>query len=261
MVRPENNCRDNLVTMIAVTSGEEGFTDSNNNGTYDQGEQFDDLTEPFVDSNDNGTWDPNERFIDINGNKIWDGKNDRWDANTLIWTEEKILWTGIPALEDTLDVVPMVTGHRKVFAPVSPSRIDLKCPMGSATCAQAGVPHPMDPSVMVPVAVTAYVADPWFNSMAQNSDSDTCDIIPDDKAPIALRNRVNSGIKFTYPAGDYLSFSIGDKRDPNVPPAEQIPRRSPPIGFQNIIFCEFTASPIDGHVVRLAVGNVFGTIE
>ncbi|MEW5743257.1 MAG: hypothetical protein AB1938_30390 [Myxococcota bacterium] len=258
---PENNCRDNLVTMIAVTSGEEGFTDANNNGVYDSGEPFDDLTEPFVDSNDSGTWDPDERFIDINGNRIWDGKNDRWDANTLIWVEEKLLWTGIPAFEDTIDIVPGVQGHRKVFAPVAPARIDLRCPPGGGSCAQAGVPHPSDPNVYVPVQVTAYVADPWFNSMAQNSDSDACDIVPDDKAPIALKNRVNSGIKFTYPAGDYLSFAIGDKRDPNVPPAEQVPRRSPPIGFQNIIFCEFSASPLDGHIVRMGVGNVFGTIE
>lgn len=259
--RYENNPRDNLVTMIAVTSGEEGFTDSNNNGTYDQGEVFDDLTEPFVDSNDNGTWDADERFIDINGNKIWDGKNDRWDANTLIWAEEKILWTGIPATEDVVDIVPGVAGHRKVFAPIAPARIDLKCPPGSVTCNAAGVPVPGYPDVYGPIAVSAYVSDPWFNSLAQNSDSDACDIIPDDDAPIAVKNRVNSGIKFTYPPGDYLSFSIGDKRDPNVPPAEQVPKRTPPIGFNNVIFCEFSASPLDGHVVRLAVGNVLGTIE
>jgi hypothetical protein len=263
--RYENNCRDNLVTMIAVTSGEEGFTDSNNNGVFDQGEAFDDLTEPFVDSNDNGTWDPDERFIDINGNKLWDGKNDRWDANTLIWAEEKLLWTGIPAVEDTLDSVSGVAGHRKIFSPVSPAQIALRCPTGSASCAQAGVPHPSSPpppnEILVPVQVTAYVADPWFNSLAQNGDSDACDIVPEDDAPIAIKNRVNSGIKFTYPAGDYLSFAIGDKRDPNVPPSEQIPKRTPPIGFNNIIFCEYSASPISGHIVKIAVGTVFGTIE
>lgn len=259
--RYENNPRDNLVTMIAVTSGEEGFTDANNNGVYDQGEVFDDLTEPFVDSNDNGTWDPDERFIDINGNGNWDPKNDRWDANTLIWAEEKILWTGIPNLEDTLDVVPGVAGQRKVFAPISPARIDLKCPTGSVTCNAAGVPVPGYPDIMGPIQVTAYVADPWFNGIAQNSDGDACDIIPDDQAPIKIVNRVNSGIKFTYPAGDYLSFAIGDKRDPNVKPEDQVPKRSPPIGFNNVIFCEYTASPLDGHIVRIAVGNVVGTIE
>jgi hypothetical protein len=50
-----NNPRDNLVSMIAVTSGEEDFEDDNNNGQYDDGEKFVDLTEPFVDANDNGT--------------------------------------------------------------------------------------------------------------------------------------------------------------------------------------------------------------
>ncbi|HVE86008.1 MAG TPA: hypothetical protein VND93_24295, partial [Myxococcales bacterium] len=76
------NPRDNLVAMIAVTSGEEGFTDVNNNGQWDSGEPFDDLTEPFVDSNDNGTWDTDERWIDTNGNGRWDGKNNTWDGNT-----------------------------------------------------------------------------------------------------------------------------------------------------------------------------------
>lgn len=42
------NPRDNLVTMIAVTAGEEAFTDSNNNGVQDDNEPYVDLTEPFV---------------------------------------------------------------------------------------------------------------------------------------------------------------------------------------------------------------------
>lgn len=255
--RYENNPRDNLVSMIAVTAGEEGFTDSNNNGVYDQGEAFDDLTEPFVDANDNGTWDPEERFIDVNGNRNWDGKNDRWDANTLIWVQERILWTGIPALEDTLDVVPGVANHRKVFSPVAPALINLVCPPGGSYCAQAG--NAADN--YGPFAVSAYVADPWFNSMAQNGDSDKCDIAPDDMAPIAVRNRTQAGTKFTYPAGDYLSFFIGDKRDPQTPPSSQVPKRSPPIGFANAIVCDFTASQLSGHVARIIVGNVKGTIE
>ncbi len=92
------NPRDNLVTIIAVTRGEEGFTDANNNGQWDSGESFDDLTEPFVDMNDNGTRDVNEAFIDTNNNGSWDGKNGTFDTSTLIWTEEKLLWTGLPAL-------------------------------------------------------------------------------------------------------------------------------------------------------------------
>ncbi|HEX8536402.1 MAG TPA: hypothetical protein VF664_02985, partial [Cystobacter sp.] len=95
-----NNPRDNLVSMIAVTSGEEAFDDRNNNGTWDQGEPFVDLTEPFVDNNDNGTWDAGERYVDANGNGQWDGKNGTFDPVTLIWVQERILWTGIPSADD-----------------------------------------------------------------------------------------------------------------------------------------------------------------
>lgn len=259
--RMQNNPRDNLVTLIAVTSGEEGFTDFNNNGVYDPGEPFDDLTEPFVDMDDSGTWEDGEPFIDINGNGQWDGKNGMWDSNTLIWVEEKIIWTGIPAAEDTFDIVPGVAGHRKVFAPVDPARLEMKCPTGSTTCHAAGMPLPGYPDILGPVGVTAYIADPWFNGMAQNGDGDGCQILVEDESPVKVASRLNAGIKFTYPPGDYLSFTIADKRDPMAPPTEQVPKRTPPIGFANTIFCDYTASPVKGHIVRVSVGNVVGTIE
>lgn len=249
--RYENNPRDNLVTMIAVTSGEEGFTDSNNNGQYDQGEVFDDLTEPFVDSNDNGTWDPDERFIDINGNQTWDGKNDRWDANTLIWVEEKILWTGIPDTKDAMQVVPGVVGHRPVFSPISPAVLNLTCPGTGGFCAQAGPP----------VDVTAYIADPWFNSLAQNGDGDKCSIIETDESPVKVTTGNVAGTVFTYPAGRYLGFRITDARDPNVPADQNVPRRSPAIDFAATIFCEYTASPLDSYSILVAAGTVTGKIE
>ncbi|MEW6430075.1 MAG: hypothetical protein AB1730_01095 [Myxococcota bacterium] len=256
--RYENNPRDNLVTLIAVTSGEEGFTDSNNNGRYDQGEPFDDLTEPFVDGNDNGTWDPEERFIDIDGDGTWDGKNDQWDSNTLIWTEEKVLWTGIPADQDIVTVpMPVVPGHRPVFLPISPNRIDLKCPGTGGLCAQAGDPT----NGYLPVDVVGYVADPWFNSIAQNGDGDKCSILEDDDSPIAVKNGATAGIVFTYPAGRYLRFSIADKRDPNVPADQNVPRRSPAIGFKAIIYCSYTASPLDSYNILITAGSVTGTIE
>jgi hypothetical protein len=241
--------------MIAITSGEEGFTDSNNNGVYDQGEPFDDLTEPFVDANDNGTWDPDERFIDINGNKTWDGKNDRWDANTLIWVEEKILWTGIPDEKDAMSVVPGVTGHRPVFLPVSPSVLNLTCPGTGSLCAQAGPP----------VDVTAYIADPWFNSLAQNGDGDKCLILESDESPVKVTTGNAAGTvytyPYTYPAGRYLKFRIADARDPNVPADENVPRRSPPIDFVATIFCQYTASPLDSYSILVAAGTVTGKIE
>jgi hypothetical protein len=256
--RYENNPRDNLVTMIAVTSGEEGFTDSNNNGLHDQGEDFDDLTEPFVDSNDNGTWDPDERFIDVDGNKTWTGKNDKWDPNTLIWAQEKLLWTGMPAEQDIVPVpMPAVPGPRPVFSPIQPNRIDLRCPGTGGLCAQAGDPM----NGYLPVDVTSYIADPWFNSLAQNGDADGCSVSEEDESPVAVKNSTAAGAIFTYPAGRYLRFAIADTRDPNVPAMESTPRRTPPIGFKASIFCSFTASPLDAYIVQIFAGSVAGTIE
>ncbi|HKB76504.1 MAG TPA: hypothetical protein VKC58_07905, partial [Myxococcales bacterium] len=51
------NPRDQLVTIIAMTRGEEGFEDANHNGVLDPGEVFIDQGEPFVDVNDNNTYD------------------------------------------------------------------------------------------------------------------------------------------------------------------------------------------------------------
>ena len=256
-IRYENNPRDNLVSMIAVTSGEEGFTDKNNNGKYDEAgpsgeaELFDDLTEPFVDNNDNGTWDSNERFIDVNGNKEWDGKNGKWDGNTLIWRQERLLWTGYPTTEDMIAVVPGVVGHRPVFNAASPATITLTCPGTSGPCAAAGPP----------VTVFAYLADPWFNSIAQNGDSDKCAIDVEDKSPIKAAAETGSGFLFTYPAGQYLRFLISDARDPLAIGIEMVPRRSPPISFAATIRCIYTSAPKASYVLRLAVGNVTGTIE
>lgn len=255
--RVENNPRDNLVAMIAVTSGEEGFTDTNNNGQYDQGEEFDDLTEPFVDSNDNGTWDAFERFIDLNGNREWNGKNGKWDANTLIWKQERLLWTGIPAWEDLQQTLPGVPGHRRVFTPVSPATMDFKCPAGSLSCSQAGDAT----NLYKPFQVTAYIADPWFNAMAQNGDGDTCEIPNTDMSPIKVRGQQLSGVAFTYPAGNFLSFQVADARDPNLPAVDQVPKRSPPIGFRNTILCSFTSAPSNGYVAKVPAGTVEGTIE
>lgn len=90
----ERNPRDGLVTIIAIVSGEEAFTDTNGNGKYDDGEPFVDAAEPFVDANDNDKWDSDEVFIDTNGNGLWDPGNGTWDGNTKIMAIYKILWTG-----------------------------------------------------------------------------------------------------------------------------------------------------------------------
>lgn len=91
------NPRDGLVTIMASVRGEEYFADSNNNGTWDPGEQFIDQGEPFVDFNDNGVWDEGEFYVDqAPANGKWDGPNGVWDSDTTIWTETRILFTGYP---------------------------------------------------------------------------------------------------------------------------------------------------------------------
>lgn len=254
--RINNNPRDGLVTMIAVTSGEEGFTDANNNGTWDPGEDFDDLTEPFVDSNDNGTRDFDEKFIDVNGNKQWDGKNGQWDANTLIWVQERLLWTGMPAAEDS-DPVLTAQPILQNIGSVTGNPIALLCPAGTPIggyCNQAGPP----------VDVVAVLSDPWYNTIAQNADSDGCGVEDDptrDKPIVRPAPRVvNAGTRYTYPAGDIITFMIGDARDPLAPPISQVPKHEP-VSFRVPVLCKFTDSPLGGATFVLSIGTISGTIE
>jgi hypothetical protein len=100
------NPRDGLNTFIAMTQGEEGFVDTNGNGTYDVGEKFYDLGEPFIDANDNNVRDPDEEFIDLNNNGVWDGPNGKWDDNTTIWATGHVVFTGTPTATSILLTPP-----------------------------------------------------------------------------------------------------------------------------------------------------------
>lgn len=252
-----NNPRDNLVTMIAVVEGAEAFTDDNANGTFDVGEAFVDLTEPFVDANDDGTWESGEEFIDTNGNRMWDGKNGTWDAKTKIWTQERVLWTGEPAPEDMLDAVPGVAGHRKSVS-LKPTPLALRCPLGATYCATAGDPT----NSYRPVAVTLYVADPWFNSIVRSTELDACTVGAQESPPLVSVNDFpqTSGVRLTYPAGDIFSFNVGDARDPQLPVAQQTPRRSPAAPFQRVVNCVHTTAATDGVVFSVQV-PISGTVE
>ncbi len=101
------NPRDGLVTIVAITTGEEAFNDFNNNGEYDAGEPFWDLGEPFLDVNDNNTFEEGENFRDLaneqepQGNAQYDGPNGVWDANTTIWTSTNLLLSGDPVVQQT----------------------------------------------------------------------------------------------------------------------------------------------------------------
>lgn len=226
-----NNPRDNLVTMIAVTAGEESFEDLNNNGKYDNGEPFVDTTEPFVDSNDNGTWDQGERYIDTNGNTKWDGKNGKFDANTLIWVQEKILWTGIPDAPDELDPVA------PVFSEIDPVGGGVKPIVAFGT-----------------VSYTYLMADPWFNTMAQDGDGDGCRV--DSTGPITTQiASAWSGVRLTYPPYDVVTWTITDSRQP--PQAGQsLPAQS----YSAVPVCKLTDSPIDGATYEIPGAGAAGTL-
>ena len=222
------NPRDNLVAMIAVTAGEEGFIDVNNNGTWETGEPFDDLTEPFVDSNDNGTWDTDERWIDTNGNGRWDGKNGAWDGSTLIWVQERIIWTGMPSDEDRADT------SSPVFGQVSP-------PVGFTLLHWANQDF------------IFALSDPWFNTIAQNGEQDGCGIPNIDGTKLINVNPTDwaRGIRFTYPPFTLLRTNIADAHDPLKSPPD--PAFGASVAFSVPAACQFTASPDQGHVVVIGL--------
>ncbi len=114
--------RTGMVTLIAVTQGEETFIDSNGNGLFDGPQEFDpsdpelDTPEPFIDHialclpaacppnpvnppilSGNNQFDPTDRFelfIDSNKNGTWDPPNGVWDANKPIFAPTTVLFTG-----------------------------------------------------------------------------------------------------------------------------------------------------------------------
>jgi hypothetical protein len=118
--------RTGLVSLIAITQGEETFIDANGNGVFDGPQEFDpndpalDTPEPFVDHitlcngqpfpapcpanpvnppvlSGNDRFDPTdsfELFIDANANGTWDQPNGVWDADKPIFAAATVLFTG-----------------------------------------------------------------------------------------------------------------------------------------------------------------------
>jgi len=232
------NPRDNLVTLIAVTTGEEGYWDENNNGAYDTGEPWDDLTEPFVDTDDDGTRNPTERWVDTNGNRTWDGKNTRHDSNTLIWTAERILWTGMPDEWDYND-------------PVAPT-VRTEYPAG--TFVEHGLWIPVHSEIL----------DPWFNLMAADGEGDSCSFASADRPIVyAIPSKIGgggptAGIHMTYPSLSVIDFAVQDVHDISKnPPDNPYPR---PVAFSMPLWCTSTGSPIAGFQYTVVI-SVNGTVQ
>jgi hypothetical protein len=278
---PLNNPRDNLVTMIAYIQGEEGFTDVNGNGKFDDGEPFDDLTEPFIDSNDNGTWDgpsgnclsypqyenmcvpdTGEKFIDLNNNGMWDGKNGSWDGNTTIWVMERITWTGIP-YGGPLEAHGQIDDYNDSLAPiVHPAQIGYSSP-----------PPPVRVHCYDIVTFTFPISDPWWNSIAQNDDGDGCTAQQGLGAHMVDAAGTFMGRHFDYPPLRDYGFVLADAlpRMPapmtNVPGCFQIGTNGcnetsncVPYNFSAIVNCKFTATPKAGYHTYISA-NVAGQIS
>jgi len=67
---------DGITTITAYSTGEEGFTDSNGNNVFDDGDAtFDDLEEPFVDSDESGGFTAGDQVIDVKSTNDPTGEN------------------------------------------------------------------------------------------------------------------------------------------------------------------------------------------
>ncbi len=249
--KPVNNPRDNLVTMIAWTTGEEGFIDKNNNGSFDTDEVPVDITEPFVDANDNGTYDPDERYVDTDKNGQWDGKNERWDANTIIWRQERILWTGIPFQAIILN---------------EPD--DYSMPEPTARGGQGSNPNARI-GCYGGASYSLYLSDPWWNTMARNGDGDGCKKNSATKN-VTVDEAAVFGIAFTYPPIKTFNYAVIDNldREPRPMTSPPSPGCYPPLPAANgsvvqdwtiTVKCDFTASPEQGHK-PFVFDTVTGTI-
>jgi len=69
---PLGDQRAGRSTLVATAIGEESFTDTNGNGSFDNGEAFADLPERFLDENENGSHDSFEPIYDFNNNSTYD---------------------------------------------------------------------------------------------------------------------------------------------------------------------------------------------
>jgi len=110
--------------IIAYTTGEESFTDLNDNDKYDVGEIFTDNSEPFFDVNKDSIRNINEEFIDANNDNIFDAADGLFTGapcvgdntvcnriTTLVWNSTDILLSGSYAnILDIQNSNPMADG-------------------------------------------------------------------------------------------------------------------------------------------------------
>jgi hypothetical protein len=69
---PNGETRAGRSSLLATAIGEESFTDTNGNGSFDNLEVKQDLPERFLDENEDGLRDPTEPIYDFNNNSTYD---------------------------------------------------------------------------------------------------------------------------------------------------------------------------------------------
>ncbi len=235
------NPRDGLVRIIAVTRGEESFIDLDGDHQFtdqDLHEVGQDLTEPFVDTNDNGTWDEGEPFDDITDPQgrtdgIWNSSNGVWDEDTAIWTGTWVVWTG------SVSESPYA-----YYGATTCQDGDFDCGEGcTGDCALPAMPNPAAPPGNFAfavaggrVGVTAYPTDRNGNCVGDGTATltMTATTLPAGFEPIFLSSGeseageqidVECAIDGNIEQPSALAFgdALLDSRDVNHPPAEGFP--------------------------------------
>lgn len=183
-----NNPRDQLVTIIAMTQGEEEFVDQNHNGILDNNEIFVDQGDPFIDSNDDGLYGQisdggqfEERFCgstDGGTCPVYNGPNGKWDSQTTIWKPTWVVFTyaasvsdkpaGVgssptpfmPGCADYADASPTATNNSTIVAPLFVFDRYLNTPAAGATYAATLSGNPTG-IALTPVGFTTTEPDSW----------------------------------------------------------------------------------------------------
>lgn len=71
-----SNINNGQAYILAYTSGEESFIDTNGDDLFDAGDIFpaaNDSDDAYVDTNDSGAFDAGDELVDLNGNGVYDG--------------------------------------------------------------------------------------------------------------------------------------------------------------------------------------------
>jgi hypothetical protein len=120
---------DGFVTVMAYTVGQEGYTDNNSDGIYDDGVDtfwvlFQDIPEPYRDDNGNGVYDVGELFWDevtlFPNENQWDSGNGEWDERIFVWGDIEILFSGYSQIW-IYDEDPNIWEFGRGNIPVSPT--------------------------------------------------------------------------------------------------------------------------------------------